>query len=277
MTDSLFLGNCNALWMGASFWGVCHFRAFRSCGEAEVLDTGGVVAGQVALAAVAGLLVPHVVVEVAVNDDGAELEDDLGAVRGPSGPGDPESVLDDEAACSLDHAGGDWPSLFECLVVAHVLVVVREIGDGLVHVGEVEVTSAGAGAGLRGDGGQGGGDRLRAAVQDAEQLPVGPLPGGGAAGAERGGGLADVAADVDVVDEDGDLQAAFPGLGLNGGDLLPVAVDEEDPLADALGVAAAGLVIGRADHVLDALGDRGGHPLDTGGGAGVSLAAGGRG
>src|SRR6266536_1438535 len=135
--------------MGASFWGVCHFRAFRSCGEAEVLDTGGVVAGQVALAAVAVLVVPHVVVEVAVNDDGAELEDDLGAVRGPSGPGDPESVLDDEAACSLDHAGGDWPSLFECLVVAHVLVVVREIGDGLVHVGEVEVTSAGAGAGLR--------------------------------------------------------------------------------------------------------------------------------
>src|SRR6266542_2200831 len=206
-----------ALNRGASFWGVCHFRAFRSCGEAEVLDTGGVVAGQVALAAVAVLVVPHVVVEVAVNDDGAELEDDLGAVRGPSGPGDPESVLDDEAACSLDHAGGDWPSLFECLVVAHVLVVVREIGDGLVHVGEVEVTSAGAGAGLRGDGGQGGGDRLRAAVQDAEQLPVGPLPGGGAAGAERGGSLADVAADVDVVDEDGDLQAAFPGLGLAGG------------------------------------------------------------
>ena len=41
-------------------------------------------------------------------------------------------------------------------------------------------------------------------MQDAEQLPVGPLPGGGGvAGVQGGGGLADVAADVDVVDEDG--------------------------------------------------------------------------
>jgi hypothetical protein len=30
---------------GASFWGVCYFRVFRSRGEAEVLDGGGVVAG----------------------------------------------------------------------------------------------------------------------------------------------------------------------------------------------------------------------------------------
>jgi hypothetical protein len=39
--------------------------------------------------------VVHVVVEVAVDDDGAEFEDVLGAVGGPSGAGDPESVLDD--------------------------------------------------------------------------------------------------------------------------------------------------------------------------------------
>ena len=79
---------------------------------------------------------------------------------------------------------------------------------------------AGAGAvpGLGGDGFQGGGDGLRAAVQDAQQLPVGPLArGGGVAGVQGGGGLPEVAADVDVVDQDGDLQAAFPGLGLNGG------------------------------------------------------------
>jgi len=76
-----------------------------------------------------------------------------------------------------------------------VLVVVVEVRDGPVEVGEVEVTGAGAGAGLRGDGGQGGGDGPRAAVQDAEQLPVGPLPGSdGVAGVQRGGGLAEVAA-----------------------------------------------------------------------------------
>ena len=60
---------------------MCYFRAFRSCGEGEVLDAGGVVAGQVVLVAVPVLVVPHVVVEVAVDDDGAELEDVLGAYQ----------------------------------------------------------------------------------------------------------------------------------------------------------------------------------------------------
>jgi len=57
------------------------------------------------------------------------------------------------------------------------------------------VAGAGIDAGLRGDGGEGGGDGLRAAVQDAEQLAVGPLAGDdGVAGVEGGGGLAEVAA-----------------------------------------------------------------------------------
>src|SRR3989442_4436612 len=100
---------------------------FRSYGEVEVFDGGGVVAAQVVLGAVALLVVVHVVVEVAVDDDGAELEDGLGAVGGPSRACDAEPVLDDESAGSLDHAGGDGPSLFEGLVVAHVLAVVREV------------------------------------------------------------------------------------------------------------------------------------------------------
>ena len=57
---------------------------FRSCGEAEVGDAGRVVAGQVDFVAVACFVVVHVVVEVAVDDDGAEFQDDFGAVRGPS-------------------------------------------------------------------------------------------------------------------------------------------------------------------------------------------------
>ena len=98
------------------------------------------------------------------------------------------------------------------------------------------MAGTGAGAGFRGDGGEGGGDGPRAAVQDAQQLAVGPLARGGrVAGVEGGGGLAEVAADVDVIDQDRDLQAAFGGLGLDGGDLLLVPVDEEDPLAGRAG------------------------------------------
>ena len=113
------------------------------------------------IAAVAFLVVPHVVVEVAVDDDGADLEDDLGAVGGPPGSCNSESVLDDKSAGAFDHPGGNRPALLKRLVVAHVLAVVLQVGDGPVHVCEVEVAGAGIGAGLRGDGGEGGGDGLR--------------------------------------------------------------------------------------------------------------------
>src|ERR1019366_4853595 len=153
-----------------------------------------------------GALVAHVVVEVAVDDDGAELEDVLGTVRRPSRACNSEPVLDDESAGAFDHAGGDRPAGGQCPVV--VLVVVRQVGDGLVHAGQVEVAGAGVCAGLRGDGGEGGGDGFGAAVQDAEQLPVGPLAGGGGvAGGQGGGGLAEVAGHVDVIDQDGHFEA----------------------------------------------------------------------
>src|ERR1035437_7907481 len=191
---------------GASFSQVLHFGVFRSCGEVEVFDGGRVVAAEVVFAAVAFLVVVHVCVEVGVDDDGAELEDGLGSVGGPSGACDSESVFDDESAGALDHAGGDRPAFLECLVVAHVPVVVREVGDGLVHVGEVKAL-AGAGAGFRGDGGEGGGHDFRAAVQDAEPLPVAPLAlGGGVAGVESGGGLAEGGADVGGIDKDRELE-----------------------------------------------------------------------
>jgi hypothetical protein len=74
-------------------------------------------------------------------------------------------------------------------------MVVLQVGDGLVEVGEVEcaVALAGAGAGLAGDGGEGGGDGFRASVQDAQELPVDPLArGDGVAGVQAGGCLADI-------------------------------------------------------------------------------------
>ena len=48
------------------------------------------------------------------------------------------------------------------------------------------MAGAGVRAGLRGDVGEGGGDGLRASVQDAEQLPAGPLAGGGEVPGEPG-------------------------------------------------------------------------------------------
>src|SRR5437879_568009 len=184
-----------------------------------------------ATAAPRGALVGHVVVEVAADDQGAELEDDVGSVGGPSGPGDPGSVLDDEAAGALDHPGGDRPPGGQRLVVAHVLVVIGEVGDGLAGVGEVGAAVPGAGLGC--DGGQGGGDGPGAAVQHPQLLPVGPFAGGlRVAGVQRGGGLAQVAADVDEIDEHGHLQAAFSGVGGDGGELLLVPVHQEHPLPD---------------------------------------------
>ena len=60
-----------------------------------------------------------------------------------------------------------------------MLVVVLQVGDGPVHAGEVEVAGAGGFARVfAATDGEGGGDGLRAPVQDAEQLPVGALAGG---------------------------------------------------------------------------------------------------
>jgi hypothetical protein len=72
---------------GCVFLGDEYSGVFRSCGvEVEGFDGALVVAGEVLLAAVAVLVVGHVVVEVAVDDDGTDLEDDLSAVgRPPTG------------------------------------------------------------------------------------------------------------------------------------------------------------------------------------------------
>jgi len=76
-----------------------------------------------------------------------------------------------------------------------VLLVVFQVGDGPVHVGEVELALAGIRARLPRDGGEGRGDGLRPAVQDAQELAVRPLArGDGISGVQGRGGLADIAA-----------------------------------------------------------------------------------
>jgi hypothetical protein len=139
---------------------------FRSCGEVEAVDGVLVVAGEVVLAAVAFLLVVHVGVEVAVDDDGAELEDGLGAVGRPSGAGNSESAFDDgtnlqEPSMSPVAIGQPFAralSYFMCMwlfVSDHVL-------DGLGN-GRRHPLVAGLRAGVRLAAGGRGSDVLRLA------------------------------------------------------------------------------------------------------------------
>src|SRR5664279_6442403 len=56
------------------------------------------------------LLVPlPVLVEVAVGDDGAQVQD--GARGGPPRAGDVHPVLDEESCCAFDDPGGDLPAV----------------------------------------------------------------------------------------------------------------------------------------------------------------------
>src|SRR5260370_5627335 len=147
---------------------MCYFRAVWSCGVGGVLDGVLVVAGKVGVAAVPLLVIAHVVVEIAVDDDGTDLENVLGAAGRPPRSCNSETIFDNESAGALDHARGDRPALLEGLVVLHVLLVVVQVGDVPVSGGEVEVPLAGVCAGLRGDGGEGGGDGFRSEEHTSE-------------------------------------------------------------------------------------------------------------
>ena len=69
---------------------------------------------------------------------------------------------------------------------------------------------------------------------------------------------------MDEVDDDRDGDAPAGGLGGDGLDLGPVAVDQDGPFALAGGVAALGLAEGGGDDGGDVVGDRGGQPLAPG-------------
>src|SRR5713101_6663696 len=58
-------------------------------------------------------VVAPVLVEVAVDDEGAEFEDGLGSLESPAGAGDVHAVFDQPSCRSLDDAGGDRPALGE--------------------------------------------------------------------------------------------------------------------------------------------------------------------
>ena len=89
----------------------------------------------------------EVVVEVAVADQGAELQDGFGAVQAPSGSGHFHPVLDQPACRAFDQAAGDRPADGqEGGVVQVVLLVFQVIGAGVSALAFFRAVAVGRGA-----------------------------------------------------------------------------------------------------------------------------------
>jgi hypothetical protein len=73
-----------------------------------------------------------VVLEVAAGDDGAELEDGLGAFQAPPRA---RYVLNDVPAGSLNDPGGDGPAVAERGGVVQVVLLVVQVAGGFVGAG----------------------------------------------------------------------------------------------------------------------------------------------
>jgi hypothetical protein len=120
-------------------------------------------------------MVGPVGVEVAVADEGAELEDGFGAVDAPAGSCDVHAVFDEVTARAFNDAGGDGPAVGQGGGVVQVGLLVEQVGGGGVggFAGVVFEVLVG---GLAPDG---GGDGAGVAGQDRQGLFGDPGFGGG--------------------------------------------------------------------------------------------------
>src|SRR5205823_8514437 len=110
------------------------------CGSFEVSwlrceDEAVAVSGVVDAFVLAAEVEAPVVLEVAAGDDGAELENGLGAFESPSRACYVHSVLDDVPAGSFDDPGSDGPALGEGGGVVQVVLLVVQVAGGLVGAG----------------------------------------------------------------------------------------------------------------------------------------------
>src|ERR1035437_4759040 len=225
--------------------------------EDEVIAVFDVVDALVLWASV----VAPVGVEVAVGDQGAELEYGLGAFEAPPRARYVHSVLYQIPAGALDYAGGDGPAPGQRGGVVQVVLLVLQVAGAFVGARALGAGVA-VGGGAAADPGR---DLGGVAVQDLAGLGGDPFLGGGLALVEkRPGGLPAVFQDVDEVDDDRDGDAAAGGLGGYGLDLGVVPVDQDDPFPLVTGVAALGLIERGGDDGGDVVGDRGGQPLVPG-------------
>ena len=199
-----------------------------------------------------------VLLEVAVADQGSELENGFGSVESPSGPCDVHPVFDQVTAGALDYPGGDRPAFGE----GGCVVQVRFLGGEVVRAG---VGCLALGGGVAEGGGAAadpGRDLGGLALEDFHGLGGDPGLGVGIAFIEeRPGGFPCVFQDVDEVADHGDGDAAAGSLGGDRLDLLPVAAHQGDPGTAVHGVAALRLAEGSGEDGGDVIGDRGGQPL----------------
>jgi len=116
-----------------------------------------------------------VLAEVAVADEGTELEDGLGSVQPPPGACDVHPVLDQVPARSFDDPGGDRPASGERGGVVQERRLGVQVSGALVGAGPFGrgvAEQAGAAA-------DPGGDLLGLAVKDLSGLGGDPFLGGG--------------------------------------------------------------------------------------------------
>jgi hypothetical protein len=132
------------------------------CGSFEVSclcceDVGLAVFGVVDAFVLAAQVIAPVVLEVSGGEQGAELEDSLGAFEAPAGSCDVHSVLDQPSCRSLDDSCRDGPAFGEGGVITEVVLLVVEVAGALVGAGSFGAgvavgggTAADSGRDLRG-------------------------------------------------------------------------------------------------------------------------------
>ena len=117
-----------------------HVGIDDGCGSFEVSwlrceDMAVAVSGVVDAFVLAAEVEAPVVLEVAGGDEGAELEDGLGAFEAPSCARYVHSVLDDVPAGALDYPGGDGPAFLQRGGVVQVVLFVLQVAGAFVGAG----------------------------------------------------------------------------------------------------------------------------------------------
>ena len=116
------------------------YAILEGCGSFEVSwlrceDMAVAVSGVVDAFVLAAEVEAPVVLEVAGGDEGAELEDGLGAFEAPSCARYVHSVLDDVPAGALDYPGGDGPAFLQRGGVVQVSLLVLQVAGAFVGAG----------------------------------------------------------------------------------------------------------------------------------------------
>src|SRR5262249_5579340 len=189
--------------------------------EREVSTGRACIAGAVDTLMFVCEVVAPVLLEVVVADDGAHLEDGLGAVEAPAGAGDVHAVLDQMPAGTLDDTGGNRPSTLQGSGIVEVRPLADQVAGALVD-GRLDRPIEAFPSGLAPNG---AGDAGGLALQDCSGSD--PAFGVGVAlVVEAPGRLPQVLQHVDVVDHDRHVDLAGASFSLDAVDLVVVAVDE---------------------------------------------------